>query len=135
MFRRNDVQWNHNTVYSDLLTDTTKVTIQEEDFLAIMVYLQATDNVYDGDDLRDVMSISFEQASGYTTELNHQKFNYHDLPFSKCSEYDFKYFNKGNLGLGLFNDYLYCFNLTKSIVAGVNGNKDILETLSISIDT
>ena len=90
MLGRKDVQWNHNTVFHNLNKENTKVSLQSEDQMAIMLEIKSNDEVFSGDDIRDILTINFKHSSEYIDSNNENHFNLTVLNFNRCSEYDFQ---------------------------------------------
>ena len=65
MFKRTDVQWNHNTYYTNLWTDDTKVALKDSDRIAIRIRIDCIDTIYEGDDIRDILNITFTHQTQY----------------------------------------------------------------------
>ena len=68
MLSKSEVQWNHNTIYTNLWNDNTKVNIEESDGISFKVDLRINKDLYSGDDLRDILNITFYHRSRFYNE-------------------------------------------------------------------
>jgi len=132
MIRRTDMQWNHNTIYTNLWHDNSKVKLVDEDKLAIQIRISWDIEFFNGDDIRDLFDISFQLSSRYYDEDENPLYKRSDLNFDLWSEYDFKDYKTRHIK-PRENEFNYCFNLTGVEISGNLWNRDIFESLFISI--
>ena len=59
MLRRTDVQWNHNTVYNNLWNDQSKVSLYDEDKIAIQIVINCSGKSCPEEDAQESLGISF----------------------------------------------------------------------------
>ena len=135
MVSRSETQINQNIVYNDLWNDKTKITINEEDQIAFRVVIKWDEDKYNGDDIRDVMNITFyHQSRGY----NNKGFTtYTDTPldFDFWSENDFKTFRNQTTRKSIGNEYEYCFNVSAVEIGGSIFNPEIFESIALRVST
>ena len=132
MIRRNDVQWNHNTIYTNLGDDQSKVKLIDGDKLAIQIIISSPSEFYNGDDIRELFTISFNHSSRYYSQGGIAQYNSSPQNFDLCTEYDFKGYKTRFRAVKL-NEYRYCFNLTGMEISGNLWNLDTFEYLNIAI--
>ena len=131
MLQRTEVQWNQNVYYKNLWNDTTLVPLTDSDKLALKVSIVSSDIVYSGDDIRDVLNISFYHTSR-SYQNGYPKIKTENLKFDFWSEYDFIDYKEQRLEN---NTYDYCFNLTNTQIGGDAYNRDAYEEITVNIDT
>ena len=128
------MQWNHNTIYTNLSDENSKVRLIDEDRLAIQVSIECQSSFFDGDDIRDIFNITFYHVSRYFDDKNFSHYNTTPLKFDRCSKYDFKGY-KTLPQRDTSSEYQYWFNLTGVEISGNLGNYDTFENLAIGIDS
>ena len=128
---RSDKDLRYYREFTDLSIGETKVNFINEDQLAFKIVIRASNDIYSGDDIRDIFNITFLESSRYI-EKGYPKYNYTDLSFDKWSEFDFK--DESQIEIpSLLNKFEYWFNITNGTVAGDLTNPNILKSLHIDV--
>ena len=83
LFKRTDVQWNHNTFYTNLWSDNTKFNLTEKDQIALKLRIKYSPGLYSGDDILDAINISFYHSSQFYNERDVKDFKLTELKFEK----------------------------------------------------
>jgi len=81
MFSKSEVQWNHNTIYTNLWDDNTRVAIEESDQIAFKVSIDVRETLYSGSDIRDILNITFTQRSRFYNDRGYGQHKLKPLDF------------------------------------------------------